>query len=252
MNKKLLKNIETRQHFYEMILEEKHKNIDAFFHSMEYFFEKIDLKEKTVLEVGSGGGITAIYMAMIGAKKVFSMEPELEGSTTDSYLIQKDRINKLQLKNIELINEDFNTWQNKGKSFDILISRASINHIFESEYHALKHKSTFSNYVRVASKFRECLHPKGVALISDSCRYGFFFQLKKLGIRRPWQRKYSAINWRKHQNPAVWKKIFEEGGFKRIDIKYPLPYKLKKFKGIVNNPLFNYFLKASFIIKAYL
>lgn len=233
-----------------MLGEDQRDNVPAFIHRIEHFLGGVDLEGKSVLEIGSGRGLLALYSALCGARRVVSLEPELEGASLDVFATQQGRIRELQLP-VELLREDFNRWDPAGERFDVLISVSNINHLHESPHHALAHRDTYVNYLRIARRMHGMMAPGGVAIIEDSGRYGFFLQGRSLGIRRPWKLKRRSTNWRIHQTAATWRRIFLDSGFSRVDIDYPLPYSLRALRGIANSRIGAFFLQARFIIRCH-
>ena len=94
------------------------------------------------------------------------------------------------------------------------------------------------------------LAPGGVFIATDACRYAFFTGLRHFGIRRPWRLKKSGVDWRHHQNPSTWKRIFLDSGFSSVRVGYPLPYKLRHMNGLVDNATANFFLSGTFVMQA--
>ena len=252
VSRKQIKDPEKKELFVQFMKEDKHANEAAFFHSFDYMFQDIEFEGKRVLDIGSGKGLFSIYVALCGAMEVISMEPEMDGACNNACFIQSERIDRLGLKNIRLVAEDFHLWNGGKKTIDILLSFASINHLYESPYHALYHPETKAKYLDIAKKMKELLNGEGVAVITDTARYGLFFWLKNLGIDRPWTPGVrTSINWRIHQNPTVWRTIFEEAGFSKTTIKYPLPYRLRRYGRLVANSAVNFMLEGKFICYFY-
>jgi SAM-dependent methyltransferase len=240
----------TLARFAGIIQEDGHDFLDRYLWSQRRFFEGVDLKGRSVLEVGSGRGLTSIYAALAGARAVVSMEPGLAGAKSQVRETLERRLSTLGLPQVELLAEDFNTWDSKGRCFDVIVSQASINHLCESPHHALAHRPTFDRYLGAARKMHGLLAPGGVACVSDACRYGFFMFAKHLGLKRPWNARRLTVNWRIHQNPGTWKRIFTDAGFSRIEVSYPLPFRLRRLGVLVSNPLSNFFLGAGFRLAA--
>ena len=233
-----------------MLERDGHQNPPAFAHALANLFEGVDLRGKRVLEIGSGRGLLAIYMGMRGAAHVLSMEPELVGATSGVITDQRARIAALGLKNVEVEVADFNTWRAGDRRFDVIVSKASINHLHESDKHAEYHRPTYDAYVRVVGRIRDVLAPGGTFIATDACRYAFFTGARQLGIRRPWRWKRSGVDWRHHQNVGTWMKIFADAGFEGTTVDYPVPYRLRFARPIVNTALANFFLHGSFIVRA--
>ena len=235
--------------YIAMLDRDGHDNPPAFAHALAEMFQGIDFTGKRVLEIGSGRGLLAIYMAMRGAQ-VLSMEPELVGATSGVIAQQQARLAQLGIRSVEVVNADFNTWDPGERRFDVIVSRASINHLYASVHHAEHDQATWDAYLQVARRVRDMLMPGGVFVATDATRYGFFSLLRRFGVRRPWRLKRSAVDWRHHQNPATWTKIFREGGFADVEIAYPVPYRLRAWRLIVDTAVANFFLRGAFILRA--
>jgi SAM-dependent methyltransferase len=230
---------------------EGHHNPPAFAHWLDHVFRDVDWRGKRVLEIGSGRGLIAIYMGMRGAARVLSMEPELVGSTSGVIREQRERLAALGLTNVEVVAADFNRWDAGSERFDVIVSRASINHLYHSDKHASHHPQTYAKYVEVARRIHGMLANGGQFIATDACRYGFFNGVRRWGIRRPWAKKKSGVDWRHHQNPGTWRRIFADAGFSRIDVDYPVPYRLRLAAPLVNTALANFFLTGNFILRAH-
>src|SRR5688572_20097187 len=203
--------------YVAMLDRDGHHNLPAFAHMLADTFQGIDFADKRVLEIGSGRGLLAIYMGMRGAR-VLSMEPETVGATSGVIAEQEARVKALGMRNVEVVNADFNTWDPGDRRFDLIVSHSSINHLYASVHHADYHKETYDAYLKVARRVREILAPDGIFVATDACRYSFFSWLRRLGVRRPWRLKRSSVDWRHHQNPGTWKKIFREAGFDTVHV----------------------------------
>lgn len=241
-----------RRAFEAMLREDKYGDLARYALGAERFFGPVALSGRRILEIGSGRGLTTMFLALQGASRVVSMEPGLAGSRTGLQSIQQRRIEALGLQDVvELVDADFNTWDGGDRRFDIIVSESSINHLYESPHHALRHRETHDRYQVIWRKVRGLLAAGGVFCVSDACRYGFFSMTKRLGLRRPWDGKRLTTNWRIHQNAGVWSTIARESGFSSVEVDYPLPYPLRHLGPVVANPVVNFFLRARFILRAY-
>jgi len=239
-----------RSAYAAMLREDGHDNLDGYLHEAAHLFEGVPLEGRTLLEIGSGKGLMTMYAAMQGASHVVSMEPEMIGSRSGMISEQEQRLAKLGIQSVEFLTADFNAWEPQGRTFDIVMCRAAINHLHASDQHALHHAPTYQGYLEVVRRMLRVTAPGGAVLITDACRYAFFTATRNLGIRRPWDRSRTGIDWRHHQNPQTWARIFREAGFSTVDVRYPLPYRLRKYRGLVDTAAANFFLLGSFILRA--
>jgi SAM-dependent methyltransferase len=235
--------------FGRMAREDGHADLARYLASATRTFAGIDFRGKRVLEVGSGRGLRTVFMALMGAD-VVSMEPELEGSRDGVVDLQKRRIAALGLTNVTLLKEDFNLWEPSGPEFDLLVSEASINHLFESRHHAMRHAPTYERYRDICRKMHNALKPGGVAIVTDASRYSFFALAKRFGIRPPWQSRRVSINWRIHQNAGVWRRILRDAGFSSVRLNYSVPTVAGRLGWLMNHRLGNFFYRGRFLIAA--
>jgi SAM-dependent methyltransferase len=234
--------------YHAMLAEDRHEHPDAFDYVTGQLFHGVRLDGAHALEIGSGRGLQAIYMAQRGAI-VTSMEPEGVGSTAGVIAKQRDRCARLGLHNVDVINADFNTWQT-DRTFNVILSRASINHLYPSDKHALWHPPTRDGYTAMLRRVHHLLAPGGVFIATDACRYAFFTMARDFGIKRPWEKKRTGVDWRHHQNPRTWRRLLHDAGFNRIEVDYPVQYSLRHVP-LVNTAVANFFLKGAFIIRAH-
>ena len=239
-----------RAAFANMLQEDGHDNLEGFLHEAAHLFEGVPLEGRTLLEIGSGKGLMTMYAAMRGASHVVSMEPEMIGSRSGMISLQEQRLAELGIQSVEFLPADFNSWDPQGRTFDIVMCRAAINHLHASDQHALHHAPTYQGYLEVVRRMLRVTAPGGTVLITDACRYAFFTATRNFGIRRPWDRSKTGIDWRHHQNPQTWARIFREAGFSTVDVRYPLPYRLRQYRALVDTAAANFFLLGSFILRA--
>ncbi|TWU54485.1 Methyltransferase domain protein [Rubripirellula tenax] len=231
--------------------EDGHENPTGYRRYLSQLFGDTNLNDKRILEIGSGKGLISLHCGLSGAKHVISVEPEMEGSTSGVIAIQNERIKLLSLENVELRQEDFNSLDIAEGSVDLIVMIAVLNHLYETPQNASRDKDAFDKYVAIAEKLHTLLDEGGAIIATDACRYCLWTQLRRIGWPRKWCLTQRTIDWRIHQQPAVWEKIFRAAGFSRFEVKYPVPNRLRHLEPLINNPVGNFAVMGEFIFYAY-
>jgi SAM-dependent methyltransferase len=181
----------------------------------EFLFDGVDFQGADVLDIGAGDGASSFYAACAGARSVVSLEPEIAGSSsgmTNSFKGARDRIDA---DNVELLPETLQGFDPAGRSFDVLLSIASINHLDEEACIRLQEdESARRTYLATFSKLAEIARPGSSLVVADCARRNAFGDL---GIKNP---IVPTIEWQKHQQPAFWAGLLEQVGFANPRIRW--------------------------------
>jgi len=213
---------------------------------LKRLFKGIVLDGKTVLDVGAGAGIYSCYMAMNGAKKVVSLEPEIEGSR-NNYISNFEEFKRgLNLNNIFLEPAAFQSFENKGEKFDLILLHYSVNHLDENACVNLRKSDEAREiYRKIFEKLYLVSNNQAQIIIADCSDKNFFSWLKMKNPLAP------AIEWHKHQAHEEWIKILKKTGFREFKVKWVA---LKQLGGIgdffLGNKVCSFFINSHFIIYA--
>jgi SAM-dependent methyltransferase len=207
----------------------------------EDLFDGIELDKKRILDIGGGSGVYSFYAANMGAAEVVCLEPEGEGSDWSATWVF-DRI-RSECPDAP-VRLDTRTIQEytASETFDVVLMRASINHIDENGcIHLLDDKRAWDRYREVFTLIGALVAPGGKLVISDCTRHNFFAML---GLKNP---LCPAIEWRKHHAPEVWARLLTEAGFRDPRISWDPLYRLgKPGRFLSRNKAAAYFLKGIF------
>ena len=184
------------------------------------YFGTLDFSGKRILDIGAGEGLYSCCVSALGAERLVALEPELKGSSNDAIVTFRNRVNDLNLQNLEFYTITMQEFTSPAESFDIIYMLASVNHLDETHVRTLhndeKSRAIYRQLLRPLFKW---LKPGGTLVISDSSRVHAFTPMIKLGLlrRHPFQ---PNIEWDKHQPPKVWKALLEEIGFAPVNFHW--------------------------------
>jgi SAM-dependent methyltransferase len=203
------------------------------------------LKDKTMLEIGGGEGLFSLWGLAHGLKSVTILEPEMDGSRpgVGKRLEERIRLLNLSVPDLEFLPVTFQDYSEKVKSFDIMLSYSSINHLNEAACAQLKRsKDARAKYLEIFRKSYDFLKPGGHFVISDAGRLNFW---GFLGTKSPFA---PTLEWKKHQEPIVWKNLLREAGFEFLTLEWHRFYPLRRLGVLCANRLFAMATTSQFIL----
>jgi SAM-dependent methyltransferase len=182
---------------------------------LNYLFDGIDFRGKTMLDVGGGDGTLSFYAACAGAAKVICLEPEAAGSATGMNTAFRRTASFLDQEKVQLLPHRFQDYESDDDLFDILVLHASINHLDEGACIRLRRDSEAqSSYEQLFRKLASLARPGATLLIVDCAQRNLFADVH---ITNPFA---PAIEWHKHQSPDVWASLLAHAGFSNPIIRW--------------------------------
>jgi hypothetical protein len=205
-------------------------------------FDGLDLSNKNVLEIGGGNGLLSLYAGASGASKVVCLDPEASGSTSGTQKTFQKLCDGLVLPNVCYEAVDFESFDSGHDKFDVILLYNSINHLNEDAcIRLLKSSESQGWYQKIFDKVRAVSAP-GAKLILCDCAPSNFFRL--IGVRNPFA---PTIEWEKHQDPTVWRRMLSEVGFANPRIRWRSFNVLRRPGQVVlGNRLAAYFMESHF------
>jgi 2-polyprenyl-3-methyl-5-hydroxy-6-metoxy-1,4-benzoquinol methylase len=209
-------------------------------------FRGVDLQGKTMLEIGCGKGILCLWAALHGAREVVGLEPLAEGAF-DSDACHRDfrwMANQLDLPQAQILPYTLQAYQGLERSFDVVLSMASINHLDEKNCIKLRETPEAAKaYEEIFRHVARMMKPGGKLIISDAARRNLFGDL---GFRNPLS---PNIEWFKHQQPEVWADLLAKAGFTEPRIAWA-GGRLLGYLGIARIPkALSYLLQSVFVLE---
>ncbi|GJL50481.1 MAG: hypothetical protein NPIRA01_17080 [Nitrospirales bacterium] len=207
-----------------------------------FLFDGIAFSDSTVLEVGCGTGAWVIWAAINGAKQAIGIEPESDGSTSQTLETLRQTVNALGLNETVLAYDYFlhQLPMEEGK-YDTVILYNVINHLNEQAVVDLhENQESFSQFLNIATDLHRRMKPGGTIIIADCGRTNFW---DCIGLSSPFAKN---IEWAKHQDPVVWSRVFVSAGFRLLDIRWS---PLQPFTNITANRFVQYLTCSHFVLR---
>jgi SAM-dependent methyltransferase len=200
---------------YFSVMEQEGRNPGNLRFEMQKLFGGLNLKGRSVLEIGAGEGDVSLYAACAGATRVVALEPEAAGSHGGVRTTFERLRDRLGVGQVALRAETLQGFEPADGRFDVLISKASINHLDE-ERCATLHRDPDARraYHEILSKLGRVANHDAHLVVEDCSRHNL---LGSLGLRNPLA---PTIEWEKHQSPQLWAALLEEVGFRAPRIRW--------------------------------
>lgn len=201
-------------------------------------FQDVDIRGKSLLDVGGGTGVMAFYGALCGANRVVCLEPSAAGSNQGV----QERFERIRSKtdlDVKFVTGRIQTW---SEPFDIVLMNNVVNHLDEDVCRRLhidaRARSVYRSHLEhVADVTKKWL------IVGDCSRSSF---LAALGVHNPFA---PSIEWEKHQRPELWAQMFESLGFRTTRLRWNASARLGKVgQAILGNRVGAYLTNAHFIL----
>lgn len=214
----------------------------VFLSNHGHMFRGVDLRGRTVIDVGSGLGLTSCYAAARGAKRVVSIEPEAAGSETGA--LERARSIRAEMSYEHRVEIIAATLADSGVAdqFDVVVVNDAINHFDQEACAALaRDPAAEEAYRPLFEQLARLTKPGGILIVTDCSNRNF---LPDLGLVNPLRR---MIDWRLHQPPELWARMFLRFGFRDPRIDWiPLARMGRLGRAIGTWRLVAYFLNSQF------
>jgi SAM-dependent methyltransferase len=214
----------------------------SFLNNHHHIFRGVDLRGKSVLDIGSGIGLASCYAAARGAARVVSIEPEAAGSETG--MLDQARSIRAGLscgRRVEIVAA---TLDDSGLAdrFDVVVVNDAINHFDEEACAALdRDPAARDSYRPCFEQLARLTRPGGTLILTDCSNRNF---LPDIGLVNPLRK---TINWRLHQPPQLWAELLLGFGFRRPRIDWiPLAGMGRLGRLVGTRRLAAYFLNSQF------
>lgn len=162
-----------------------------------------------MLEIGCGEGTLCRWAARHGAREVVALDAHRDDAreVKGQWAFQPET-NQLHLSQAKTSPCPFHEYVAADRTFDIVLSMASINQLDEmSCIRLLESRQAVRAYEGIFRRVARMMKLGGKLIIVDAGRRNFF---DDLGLRNP---MLPCVEWFKHQQPEDWAWLLQNCGF---------------------------------------
>ena len=205
---------------------------------VKWSIKNIDLKNKTICDIGVGSGLSSIYFASKGAKKVIGIEPSQgKGGNVNVYDVFLSNIKKYRFDNI-VIPQKLGFLENdyEDNSFDYVFAINSLHHVVENSTDKSNFIGLESRLTGALKEMKRIVKPNGKIVIWDMA-FESIYRFVKV--------RYKQIDWYLHPKLKMWRNAARES-FGDVSFEYTYFFSIPMSKYIMRNYLSLYFLNPTF------
>lgn len=214
-------------------------------HYFGLLYDRVDLADKTVLDVGGGIGRASYYAAARGAKRVICLEPEADGSRPEMIARAQEYGRKLGLSEVVSIKAStLQDYEADEGPFDVVLLHKSINHVNEPACARLQgDPEARAEYIGLFGEMRRMTKDDGTLIVVDCAQRNLFGDL---GIRNPFA---PTIDWEIHQQPKFWASLLEPAGYAEPRIRWFTHNRVRgPMRPLFANALCSYLYQSEFCL----
>ena len=222
----------------------EHEPLDAFlFHAQEQL-KGITLADKTILEIGCGGGAFSLYMALCGkAKKVIALdEAEGNGFAIKPFKQLQTILQNHNIPNLTAVKSSMYDYAVPENSFDLIIANSALHHAIRPFGYLFKNEKARHATLSTFKLLHSLLNDGGMVVLREMSRINFWRFM-------PYKWKMSHIDWKTHATLNGWLWIMKKGGFEDVHHAFLTPFSLRKWPSfLIRNFYANFFFSSSFYL----
>jgi len=239
----------------QIILERsKRRGLNVNLNKMKYLskslFANLHYTPKSSLIIGIGHGHNILVMMLMGLlDEVVGVDPYISSAGNDDidYKLLIETSKQLELQNKLTIHkttiQDFllNNKFEKKKKYDFIYAADVFHHIFVTE-EKLSESNVYDESIELFAKLKGMLNIGRCFVLDEVERRGAMPLLVTSGVTK-WQIDYTT-----KQSYREWEKSAKAGGFVLCNMNVYVPYRLRKFKFLLNNRFALYTLCNRFFL----
>ena len=215
------------------------------FYFRNYIFESVELKNKSLCDIGGGNGIASFFaQKYLNASEAVVVDPLGDGSNQ----MMRDQFENFSRNfgshNVSLFEGEINEYPDGGQ-FDCMLLHNSINHIGEDLIQSLfDNPKSLEEYTLRLQTIFSFLKKGGTLIIADCSSSNFWGDFNLYNPIAP------NIEWHLHIKPKGWIDICTSLGLSLVNDRWTARREFGFFgKNILAKKMPSYFLDSHFVLQ---
>lgn len=198
-----------------------------------------DVRSRRLLDVGGGDGSLSLYVQIArGAQVDILDEYAGHGSSTSNREKLLNHLERLDISDIRVIQTNVRKAIIPSASYDCIYIRNCLHHIFGRK------SSRDSDVAATMALFHNWLVPRGSLVIGE---VGWMLACRLVSSLR--RRLFPEMEYESKSSFRRWLSCAEMAGFVFENVKWYVPYRLRKWQYLLRNELANAFLTGAYILR---
>jgi hypothetical protein len=208
---------------------------------LQFLFGDICLRNRRFLDIGGGLGLFCAAARALGAREATCVEPGGPGANDSIKAVSSKGgagfSNGFEVVYVSTTLDSFaQSYQVDSEAFDVILMHNVINHLDEGSCSKLHFdRQARAKYHSKINLLNRLADQNTTLIVCDCMRNNFF---PDIGLANPFMR---TIEWKKHQNPGVWRDLLEIGGWQARSLQWTTPNVLGKVGRIFGFRAASYF-----------
>jgi len=214
------------------------QSYDRIGYYVDQFLFPQDIRGMKILDVGGADGTIGFYLKLNrGASVDIADEYEGHGASSSNYEKALAKVEELGFPYLKIIQGDIRCADLEPQSYEFIYLRNTLHHIFP------RGKSSDAEVVDLFKRFGQWLVPGGSLIVGD-CSW-----IMACRLVPPLKRRlFPDISFASKSSYRRWQKAGVRSGFSSHQLRWYVPYRLRRLRSILDNEIAASCLTGSYVL----